>query len=207
MKMLGRGWQYTVYDLGNRRVLKKYNTWFDAYMVMLKDSFFHVRPPVFYFSRYYSDGQKSAISSLKKVSETSLDAWVVGNPKVLSGCEYEQDFVEPLSEYFERVTVEDGKRMIDRFVEFTLLLLRSSVLEKNCNIADNFGLNDEGKIILIDLGEICFVEEEIQDQIQKRVWAAPDVLSRLPIGLRSYFVEEMDRVLGESSLQTVKNKG
>ncbi|MFA6514787.1 MAG: hypothetical protein WCT42_00790 [Candidatus Paceibacterota bacterium] len=39
MKKIGQGWQYTTYDLGNGRVLKKFHSWSKAYFVMLRDIF------------------------------------------------------------------------------------------------------------------------------------------------------------------------
>ena len=195
MKFLGRGWQYSVYDIGNGRVMKKYNTWLEAYIVMLKDAFAHLRPPVVCFSKYYYEGRALAQSSLKKLSELPLEQWMFGNPKIVGMYEYEQDFAESLATHLKRISDAERKQAIDKFAEFAKLLLTHSIVEKNFNIGDNFGLNNQKQVILIDIGEILFGKEEILEQIKKRVWAAPDVLSRIPESLRSYFVARMDDTL------------
>jgi hypothetical protein len=194
MKKVGQGWQYTVYDLGGGRVLKRYNTWLEAYGVMLRDSFLHIRLPVVFFSRYYKEGKERALRSLTFIQNSTIDPAVFGNPKLLEGSSYEQDNITPLRKYLATCTYEEGRAVIDAFAGFNLMLLQQSVIEMNCNVADNFGLNPQGKMVLIDLGEICTDKEEIQSQIRKRVWSAADVVSGLPAGLRSYFVEKMDAV-------------
>jgi hypothetical protein len=193
MRLLGRGWQYTVYDLGNGKVLKRYNTWFEAYRVMLKDSLMHARLPVLLFSKYYNEGKVCARQSLGNITKSSLSPIMFGSPKMISEYDYEQTYAEPLSRYLKRVSTEKGKEMIDAFIEFNKTLARNSLLEKNCNIGDNFGINESGEIVIIDLGEICTSQKEIQQQINNRVWAAPDVLSRIPSSLHAYLVEKMDQ--------------
>lgn len=193
MKKIGRGWQYTIYNLENGRVLKRYNTLLEAYMVMLKDSIVHFRIPVINFYHYYLEGRALALCSLKKISEQPLELWMFGNPRIIGMYEYEQDYTESLASCLGRVTSENGERIIDKFITFTKLLHSYSLIEKNFNIGDNFGINREGDVILIDIGEIIFKETEVNIQLAKRVWAAPDVLSHIPISLHEYFVNQMDK--------------
>ncbi len=192
MKFLGRGWQYTVYDIGNGRVAKRYNTWLEAYCVMLKDSLVHVRLPVVFFSRYYYAGRAAAAASLEKIKAMTNEQWMFGNPHIVDTYTYEQDCAEPLATHLERMTLDDGKQTIDKFVVFARQLASLSMVEKNFNVGDNFGLNSSGQVILIDIGEIVFAQEEIDVQLAKRVWAAPDVLSRIPNVYREYFIKKMD---------------
>jgi hypothetical protein len=193
MKLLDRGWQYSVYDLGNGRVLKRYNTWCQAYGVMLRDALSNMRFPVVCFTRYYREGKQSAVRSLTSVRESSLDQKLFGNPRVISGHTYEQDFAEPLSKYLKQISDEEGRIVIDRFVSLSAFLVSNSLIEKNFNIGDNFGRTALGEIVLTDLGELCTDPSEVAKQIRSRVWAAPDVVRQLPPALRTYFVEQMDR--------------
>ena len=39
LKKIGEGWQYSVYDLGNERVLKKFHSFIKSYWVVLKTIF------------------------------------------------------------------------------------------------------------------------------------------------------------------------
>lgn len=193
MKKIGRGWQYTTYDLDNGRVFKRYNTWLEAYTVMLKDSILHLRPPVINFSHYYIEGRDLALRSLAEISKRPLELWMFGNPRIVGKYEYEQDYVEPLASCMKSATTENGMRIVEKFITFTKLLLEHSLIERNFNVGDNFGLNHNGDVILIDIGEILFVQSEIKVQLAKRVWAASDVLSRIPSHLREYFIKQMDK--------------
>lgn len=191
MKILGRGWQYTVYDMGKGRVLKKYNTLLSSYLVMLRESFRYIRMPVFRFNRYYIKSRETALLSVKIISESGLEKWMFGNPKIIDGCNYEQDKVVPLLEYFKHANLDDGKMIIDKFVEFNKLLLSNSLIEKNFNIK-NFGINNSGNIMLFDLGEIYSNKEEVQRQIQMRMWVKPDIIDGVSCALREYFIDKMD---------------
>lgn len=194
MKLIGRGWQYAVYDAGNGRVIKKYNSMFDAYLVMLKDAFFHFRLPVLNFSFFYNEGRNIALQSLLHITQHKLPQSMFGNPTLLSKLEYEQDYCESLSGHLKKIPTEEGKLVIDKCIAFILMLKENLLMEKNCNIGDNFGITAAGNIILIDIGEVLFQKEEIRGRLKERVWAAPDVLSRIPASLRDYFIQHMDQV-------------
>ena len=192
MNLPARGWQYITEDIGNGRVRKTYNSWFEAYGVMLRDSFRHRRLPVIRFSRYYNEGKVAAARSLARIKGLELDKSLLGNPTLLNEYDYEQDKIKPLSDFFKSVSVEEGKKVVDKFVLFNFDMMSKTLMEKNFNIADNYGLNISGNIILTDLGELCFKKEEIISQLKKRVWAAPDVVAHLPSEIKAYFVQQMD---------------
>jgi hypothetical protein len=192
MKLISKGWQYSVYDTDNGWVLKRYNTFFTAWCVMMTDSLTHLTPPIICFYRRYREGKEAASRSLKFIGQTTLDKKIFGHPRILSEYSYEQEKAESLASVFKRVSHEEGKNVIDAFVDFNLFLFKHSLIEKNFNIASNFGLNSEGEIILIDLGEICTTESEIQERITLRAWSTPDVLSGVPAKLRTYFIESLD---------------
>ncbi len=191
-KMIGRGWQYTVYDMGNSRVEKKYNSIFLSYFMMFKDAFRYLRMPDLAFRKYYRETQKIAMNSLEKVMASPLDKNLFGNPKMIGTVGYEQDHLKSLGKYFMEHSADESKDKIDRVVKFCLMLFEHSLAEKYFNIADNFGLDASGNIVLIDLGEIIDSREEISVQIKNRAWSAPDVISEFPEKLRGYFVRSMD---------------
>ena len=66
MRLLGQGWQYTVYDLGNGRVLKQYNTKFAAYCVMLKACFPFTKNPLWELPKYYRGCKQTALDSIEE---------------------------------------------------------------------------------------------------------------------------------------------
>lgn len=193
MKFIGRGWQYTVYDIGNNRVLKKYNTRLQAYLIMFQQNFPYVSYPIWNFSKYHAGCRNTALGSIKKIKETTLSPALFGNSKILNELDYEQDKVIPLHVYFEKLSLEEGKSVIDRFITFNLFLLQNRLIDKSFLIGKNYGIDSRGEIILIDIGELYSADESIQRQIGLKPWDHEYVTSSIPKRFRQYFVSEMNK--------------
>jgi hypothetical protein len=192
MKRLGRGWQYTTYDLGNGRVLKKYNHPFIAYLIMLRDCFPYIRNPLWKLPAYYRGCKLTARDSMEKIQHPVLELWMMGNPRVLNGLDYEQDKVTPLLKYFRTINAERGKVVIDAFVGFNRMLVDKRLIDKSFNITKNFGIDSLNRIVLIDLGELYSSDAAIRKQLQNRAWASFYVTKDVPRSLRRYFLQKMD---------------
>lgn len=194
MKKIGRGWQYTVYDKGNGRVLKVYNNRFSSYFKMLQNCFPYTKNPIWAFPKYYNYCKQHAYDSLVKIKQMTLDLSFFGNPYIHEGSlTYEQDKVIPLRGYFRKATFEEGKAVVDKFIEFNKFLVQHSVIDKSFNLGANFGLTSKGNVILADIGELLFDRQRIKKQIEMRVWAKGYVLNKLPSKLNDYFIKEMDK--------------
>lgn len=194
MKKIGRGWQYTTYDLGTGRVLKKYNSKLIGYTHMFKACFPFKTEPIWKLPAFYKGCKETALDSMKKIPFTSLESWMMGNPKILNTLDYEQDKLKPLHDYFEESSEDESKKIIDLFVSFSKLLAEKRLIDKSFNISKNFGLDTLGRIVLLDLGELYSSEAAIKKQIKDRVWAAHYVVNPLPEALKEYFVKSMDAV-------------
>jgi hypothetical protein len=193
MKFLGRGWQYTVYDIGNGRVLKKWNSKSIAYLVMLQDCFPYIKSPIWGFYKNYLYSVSMAQDSMRKLTESNLDKKLFGNPEYGdNGLDYEQDILQPIDIYLKNVSVDKGKKIIDKFVEFNKLLIANNCIDKSFNIGKNFALNNDNNIVLSDIGELYFSKESIKKQITKKAWKAHYVLKHIPKELRTYFIEKME---------------
>jgi len=193
MKLLGRGWQYSTYDLGNGRVLKKYNSVPTGYWHVFKTCFPFNNDRVWKIPEFYRGCKETALDSIKKLPNVPLESWMMGNPKVLNALDYEQDKLLPLHDHFEIVDSEVGKRTIDAFVQFNRLLVNNSIIDKSFNITKNFALDAQGRVVLMDIGEVYTSSVSIDKQIRERVWTAYYTVDPLPVPLRDYFVESMDR--------------
>lgn len=192
MKKIGRGWQYTTYDLGNDRVLKKYNSKIIGYIHMFKICFPFTTDPIWKLPGYYRGCKETALDSIKKIQNPVLDPWMMGNPKILNSLDYEQDKVIPLHEALSLYDDKQGKEIVDLFVEFNKALIQRSIIDKSFNITQNFALDRSGRVILMDLGELYSSKVAIEKQINNRAWAKHYVVNPLPINLRDYFVQRMD---------------
>ncbi len=107
--------------------------------------------------------------------------------------DYEQDKLIPLHVYFKKLTVDEGRKTIDKFVDLNKILVVNRLIDKSFNIAKNFAIDSHGNIVLIDIGELYSSDEGIRKQIEGKAWQAKYVTSALPSLFREYFVQEMDK--------------
>jgi hypothetical protein len=197
MKILGRGWQYTTYDLENGRVRKIYNSWPVAYWVIFTDCL-KFSPLKIFKTPWYHNGCKAfARDSMKRVAGGRLDSWMMGDPKILNELDYEQDFLTPLHEKISAVSLDEAKKLVDAFVEFNKVLVERSLIDKSFNITKNFGVDAQGRVVLMDLGELYADKASIDEQRRKRMWTFPYVTRAiLSPEIRDYYVEQMDMHFG-----------
>ncbi len=193
MKKIGQGWQYSVYDLENGRVYKRKNSRWEAYKVMWRSTL--PFPPIWKFAKFYDSVGNEARDSLKKIEETSLDAGLFANSKILSnGIDYEQDKIIPIQDYFQSHSIEEGKVVIDKFIVFVKFLMAHNMVDKSFAIGKNFGLNSNGEVVLCDIGEIWSDPENIQKLIMEKIWSKHYVVKIFPNNhLKDYFLQEMDK--------------
>jgi hypothetical protein len=197
MKVLGRGWQYTTYDLGNGRVFKKYNSAPLAYVIIFFAFLRWGNPKPWNIPKRHSLCKNDARASFAKIREGILEPWMTGNPKLLDTLDYEQDTLKPLHALFKTITVDEGKKLIDKFVALNTVLLTKRIIDKSFKIGANFGLDREGRVVLMDLGELYSDENIIEERRRKRVWDSPYLVRGIPNKeLREYYIEQMDRNFG-----------
>lgn len=193
MKILGRGWQYTTYDLGNSRVLKKYNSRLVAYFIMFRECFPYIKYPIWEFPAYYKRCKQEAAQSMQSLlGVVKLEQWMLGNPKVLNALNYEQDKMTPLHKKLINISQSEAEIIIDDFIELNKILIKNSVIDRNFNITNNFGVDNSGRIVLMDLGEICTDERKIKNYLKERPWSSPHVGYHLDKNIRDSFVSKMD---------------
>jgi hypothetical protein len=193
MRKIGRGWQYTTYDLGNGRVLKKYNSKLVAYPVMLRDCFPFLKNPIWKLPGYYRGCKETAVDSMRKISTTTVAPWMMGNPKVLNVLDYEQDKITTLHD-LDTIEIGQVKKVIDDFVEINKVLVDRNLIDKSFNITKNFGLDSTGRVILMDLGELYSSTAAIDKQRKERAWSKHYVVGPIKnTQIRSYFIEQMDK--------------
>lgn len=197
MELIGKGWQYTVYDLGNGRVLKKCNSTIGAFFIMLYDSFPYIHHPIWDMPRLRQEAKKAVYSSISNIKYVKLEAWMLANPIIHEDFSYEQDLVMPLSTYLNHSSEVEGKTIIDDFANFSVMLVKHSCIDKRFDIGNNFGIDALGRIVLIDLGELCCDIESVHSQIQLRAWKSHSVLSGVPRRFRTYFIKAMDEKFNE----------
>ena len=197
MRVLGNGWQYTVYDLGNGRVLKKFHSPLKLYWVILKTIFPFRDDPLWKLVPYARSMKRKALHSKQIIKSGRIPAEMIGNAAFLNNLDFEQDKVQTLQEYFKDKTTEELKFIIDKFIAFNLKLLARGVIDKSFNITKNYGVCSGGEIVLIDIGEIFDDPKRIREQIGIKVWTKHYVAGCIEdVEARAYFVEQMEKNFG-----------
>jgi hypothetical protein len=197
MKKIGEGWQYSVYDLENGRVLKKFHSLFDSYRIIIKTTFPFNTDPVWAIPGYVKGMKRTAIESFKIIERLKVPMDIIGNPKFVRKLDFEQDKAIPFHDIFASASIEEAKSYIDRFIEFNKELLKLGLIDKSFNITKNFGVSNSGNVILIDIGELFDDPKQIENQLKTRAWTKHYVCDYIkdPIA-REYFISEMDRCFG-----------
>lgn len=195
MKLLGRGWQYSVYENGNGRVIKKYNNKVVAFWVMFWACFPFRQHPLRSLPNYYRLCREFAQHSLELVKKSHIEPELLGNPTIHDDLSYEQDRAIPLETYFSTCSYSEGCVIIDEFVLLQQKLIKYGLFDKSANIGKNFGLDAAGRVIMIDLGELLSDPEKIQKQIAGKPWLKHYVLDGIGRrDLEEYFCERMENL-------------
>lgn len=193
MRILGQGWQYTTYDLGNGRVLKKFHPLLKSYWVLCKQifPFTHDRPwQIPTFARHM---REKAIESFKILKRHEIPPAWLGNPVFINELDFEQDKVRPLHDVLGEMNTDEAKKLIDDFIVFNTKLLRLGIIDKSFNITKNYGLASDGQMVLIDIGELLDDPLAVEHQLMSPVWSKSYVAGCIEdVEARKYFVEQMD---------------
>ncbi len=194
MKKIGQGWQYTTYDLENERVFKRFHSWAKAYFVILKEIFPFNNDSLFEIPAFINDLKKKADVSFEILKRKNIPNEWLANPKFINKYDFEQDKVTPLHDVLNGVNIEADKKVIDQFIEFNKKLFDLGVIDKGFNITKNYGINNKGEIVLIDIGELFDDLEKIREQFKNRVWTHSYVSGCIKSKeIQVYFIEEMDK--------------
>lgn len=192
-KKIGQGWQYTVYDNSNERVLKKFNSKLLASWIIFKKNFPFNEYPFWKTPAFVESAKHKALHSFEILKNKNIPQELIGNPVFLNRLDYEQDKVTPLHEIFKTHSIEDSKKAVDMFITFNQKLLQHGIIDKYFNISKNFGLNKEGKMILMDIGEIIDYEKEILKLQKMRIWEESFIIKEIKNeDIQKYFLEQMN---------------
>jgi hypothetical protein len=119
---------------------------------------------------------------------------MMGNPRVLNTLDYEQDKLAPLHDVVRKADTVEGKNLVDKFVDFNKVLVERGLIDKSFNITKNFGLDSQGRVVLMDLGELYSSREAIEAQRSKRMWASHYVVKFIENEeVRNYYIGQMDK--------------
>jgi hypothetical protein len=170
MKKIGIGWQCTVYDLGNGKVIKKKNSTLAQFFKIL----FAAGPLALIkgeVKRVNNDYYESLQIVQKVLENPVFDPAVFGNPIIdISASSYIQDKVIPLNVAMETASLEDQKGFYEKYIDLLKYLWSFGVHEKVFNITINAGIDSQNRLVLIDLGELTSDKNKAMQDITTKRW-------------------------------------
>jgi len=198
MKKIGAGLQFDVYDLGNGRVLKKPKKRWKQYLIYLKWSpLILFRPKK--FCKIIQKANQDREFATKFFSKNKINFSILGNPDFIP-TGVEQDKVIPLRKLFGQSEKED-KKLVDKYVECVFSCWREGFADRIYNIDNNFGLNKNGKMVLLDFFEITLDKSEVKKEIEIKRWEkAAWYKYRIPKRVKKYYKEKLEKNLTPQNL-------
>lgn len=179
-----RGYIYTVYDLGNGRVLKKEKPKLLQYCLHLM----HWHMP-------WHVEQNNALS--RRLTGSLADLAVLGNPKWLSKHAYTQDKVTILEHYFTQRSFSESTRAIDAYIQCVFDTWKNGFSDVIFNFSHNNGIQPDGTVILLDFNEIVVEKEAVAERIRSKRWLRTDSLNKhvKDEAIKAYFREAMEKAM------------
>jgi hypothetical protein len=154
MTEIGNGYWYRVYDLGNGRVLKvEKSAWEKIVHVYRLESFTllgWLRASLILLT--YHNKIRAAYARLAR----QVPAAFLGNPKFLTGIDYEQGKVGVFGGVLERSTAKEQEAMLGQFTTAIIESWRHGFSDKDFSFTSNYGYDPAGKLRLVDFNMITF---------------------------------------------------
>jgi hypothetical protein len=199
MKLIGKGWQYRVYDIGGGRVRKIKRTPIDSFCriffmpkVVEKNRKMRFNPVLSYREmRRISRESDENMQQFKEILP-SMPAYLTGNIRLLDGINYEQDYAIPLLQYFEEHNDSENKKILTQYVQLILELWQYGCSDKIFNFATNSGIDSQNRVIQIDVGELDFEREAVAERVQNKEWLSRASYIYSTDGMKRFFADEMN---------------
>ena len=190
-KIIGKGWQYTVYDLGNGKVYKRFNSKWESFKIIFRDRAF-----IFWkIPALIKEMRDNATKSFEFLETINLNNELLGNFSRVNQLDYKQDKAVPLQNYLKNCTEKEARIIIDKFVILVSTFYRKyHFMDKAMKFGKNFGINSQGDVILIDIGELWFKSNSKKKRICRKIWKSDDSIEDVPDNLRKYYISEMDKI-------------
>lgn len=197
-KILGRGLQYVVYDIGGNRVRKRPTTRLEKAVTFIKWRCYN--PLKIYMGILSAEKVTLKSIGLLQTRIANINQDFLGNPS-FKNISYEQDHATPIGVYFLKHTAEENKKIIDLYVQSIFKTWKHGFSDIVFNFTLNNAIDKHGQVILVDLSELTFSISETMDCIVSKKWLRQSSYQRLPDELKNYFAEKMNE---EITLENLK---
>jgi hypothetical protein len=195
-KILGRGLQYVVYDIGGNRVRKRPTTRREKVFTLIKWGCFN--PTKLY--RDVLSAEKITKESVSSLMTQKSDLLILGNPSFHNDLSYEQDKAVTLDVYFAHHSTEENKKIIDLYIENVFQTWSGGFSDTVFNFTVNNAVNNHNEVILIDLGELTFSKQVVAGSISSKKWLKQWSYRQLSADIQAYFMEQMNKKITYKNL-------
>lgn len=205
MKFLASGYQYKVYDIGNGRLLKKTQPYFYTFVKVMEvakkqegASFFKSLVIAYKAGRVNKKSLKIMKEKLKVVP-----GYLFANPEFIgNSLNFTQDKVVTLEKYLKENTTEDRKAVIEKYVELQKIFWSYGIHDAVYKFQPNYGVDKNGRVVCIDLGEFVFNKDDAIKSIGTKKWLTRPSYKKWPEGeLKKYYTDLMTKNINEDELK------
>ena len=200
MKKIASGLQYHVYDLGNGKVLKKETSKVYKLFKLISWTPYLIFKPN-QLVREINNSTKSTQKCFNKLKNSNVDFTILGNPKFEDKKYkyiYTQDKVKILS---SKVSCSE----IDLYIESIFDNWKNGFCDEIFNFSKNSGIDKNGKVILIDLGELVFSKDEVLELIKIKRWLKSYSYFWISRDVKKYYVSHMEKNITKENLNKYWN--
>lgn len=202
MSLISQGAQYRVVDAENGRVGKLLLTRQESQSVI--KSWYAPRevPEEELAADYRQVAIDSAMYICDVVARCPEIAYSFGNPLFGEDGQYTQDKVSVLGDVIKRSSLSEGEGLIDHYIDLILLHWKYGFSERVFNFTANNGVDDQGRVILLDFGEITNDKEKVSSRITSARWLRSwSYKGDLPEQLKDYYRHAMKKRLSVKTLE------
>ncbi|MGD0284305.1 MAG: hypothetical protein ABSB12_01790 [Candidatus Saccharimonadales bacterium] len=193
---IGRGAQYKVIDTPDGRV-KKIPLSIEESQAVIASWHGTNRAPKSKLPINYIELTKRACRKIKRlIKDYPGIAYTFGNPIFEGEGVYTQDKVPTLGEVLNKSSIAESKLLIDLYIELIIFHWRYGISDVVYNFTVNNGVDNDGRVILLDFGELTSSEAKTRSQITKKRWLhAFSYNQEIPETLKKYYINSMHKRL------------
>ena len=148
------------------------------------------------------EGVRNILKSYPELAPT------FANPVIDENLNYRQDKVVVMGEALRQVPRAQARKYIDEYIDLLLFHASYGLADPILQMGTNYGIDKNGRVVLIDIGELVFNKEAAAMAARTKAWRKADTYyspSRLhnkyiiPISLKPYYRRQMlDRFTPEA---------
>ncbi|PSH00984.1 MAG: hypothetical protein BRC30_00660 [Nanohaloarchaea archaeon SW_7_46_7] len=197
--LIDSGWQFRVYDRGIH-VEKVPKGRFRALASILSSRPLLVSRPLklkHKLDRLINDRKEG----LRKVESGFFPDELVADSKIENG-NLVQKKVTMVKNAIEEADAERGRELIDMYIEHVKQSWKYGFSESSFNFTINHGIDEEDRMVLVDIGEANYSKSEVREQIENQKWLEQSIYKDfLPQNLQKYFKNKMNEELTAAKLE------